>query len=80
MTPPIANDRKLTLIPKIPEEVPFKILLEMIIKIIQVASFIKDSPSIREENFLGAPTSLSKAITAAVSVQDMMLPNKNAVI
>ena len=51
----------------------------MIIKIMHVASLINDSPSIRDENFLGAPTSFKSAMTAAVSVQDMMDPSKNAV-
>jgi hypothetical protein len=50
----------------------------MMIKIIQVASFIRDSPSISEENFLGAPTSFKSAITAAVSVHDIIAPSKNA--
>lgn len=51
----------------------------MIIKIIQVASLIRDSPSIKDENFLGAPTSFKSATTAAVSVQDIIDPRRNAV-
>jgi len=46
----------------------------------QVASFIRDSPSIKERNFYGAPTSFNKATTAAVSVQDNIDPIKNALI
>ena len=49
--PPTVKEIKLEIISKIPFEVPFKIFTEMMIKIIQVASFIKDSPSIKDLNF-----------------------------
>lgn len=53
-------------------------LIEIVIKIIQEASLIKDSPSINDLNFFGAPTFFNKATTAAVSVQDNIAPIKNA--
>jgi hypothetical protein len=43
-----------------------------------VPSFISDSPSIKELNYLGAPTSFRRDITATVSVQDKIAPNINA--
>lgn len=52
----------------------------MVNKIIQVPSFSKLSPSIKELNFLGAPDYLSNARTATVSVQDKIAPNIKACV
>lgn len=43
-----------------------------------VPSLSRDSPSINELNFFGAPTSLRSESTAIVSVQDKIDPNMNA--
>ena len=43
-----------------------------------VPSFNKDSPSIKELNFFGAPISFKSDITATVSVQERMEPNRKA--
>jgi hypothetical protein len=78
--PPNDNEKKLIVTDNIDVFAPLIMFEDIIIKIIQVASLRSDSPSIKEENFFGAPTSFNKAITAAVSVQDIILPNKNALI
>ena len=78
MAPPIIREKKFTVIPITPDERPFMIFTEIIIKIMQVASFSNDSPSIKLANFLGAPTSFKRATTAAVSVHDIILPNRKA--
>jgi hypothetical protein len=67
-------------IAKKPLEVPLMMLTDMMIRIIQVASLIRDSPSIKDLNFYGAPNSFKRATTAAVSVQERIEPIRKALI
>jgi hypothetical protein len=78
--PPIERLKKLIRIAKKPLEVPLMILTEMMMSIIQVASLMSDSPSIKDLNFCGAPTSFKRATTAAVSVQERIDPIRNALM
>ena len=78
--PPKERDKKFTTIYQIPLDSPLMILTDIIMRIMQVASLINDSPSIKDLNFYGAPTSLSRATTAAVSVHESMDPIKKALI
>lgn len=57
---------------------PATISAQIVNKTIQVPSLSKDSPSMSELNFFGAPTSFNSANTATVSVQLRMAPKRKA--